>query len=339
MLLGLFLAFRATAQPVPRLELRGHVPAVIASLKTIGQVPATHRLQLAIGLPLRNEAALDELLQQLYDPSSTNFHHFLAPAEFTARFGPTEQDYQAVQNYARANGFVVTGTHANRVVLDVAAPAADVERAFEIKLHTYRHPTEARFFFAPDTEPSVPTNLPVADMWGLSDYALPTPLVRKADPAKISPLNYNGSGLNGAYRGGDFTNAYAPGTSLTGAGQIAAVAEFDSYYASDITNYESQSGYTNVPLQNILLDGVSGTPGYSGQANAVAEVSLDIELLIAMAPGLSKLVVYEGSSPYDVFNRIVTDNTPNRSVVPGLGITGRLILGIAMPSATLWIRS
>jgi hypothetical protein len=54
---------------------------------------------------------------------------------------------------------------------------------------------------------------------------------------------------------------------------------------------------------------VSGAPGYSGVANAVAEVSLDIELIIAMAPGLSKVLVYEGSNPYDVFNKIATDNS------------------------------
>src|ERR1019366_8637580 len=131
--------------------------------------------------------------------------------------------------------------------------------------------------FAPDVEPSVPANLPVADMWGLSDYGLPRPLAHKVDPLKISPLNYNGSGSGGAYQGGDFRNAYAPGTSLAGTGQIAAVAEFDGYYASDITSYESQCGYGNVPLQNVLLDSVSGTPGYSGAANAVAEVSLNIE--------------------------------------------------------------
>ena len=120
-------------------------------------------LSLTIGLPLRNEAALDELLRQLYDPGSTNFHKFLTPPEFTARFGPTEQDYQAVMKFAEANGLTVAGTHPNRVVLDVEGSASNIEQAFQITLRTYRHPTEARDFFAPDTEPSVPANLSVAD--------------------------------------------------------------------------------------------------------------------------------------------------------------------------------
>ena len=203
----------------------------------------------------------------------------------------------------------MTGRHGNRMVLDVEGSAANVEQAFQIKLGVYRHPAGTRDFFAPDTDPSVPTNLPVADMWGLTDYGLPQPLSHQVDPSKINPLNYNGSGPGGAYQGADFRNAYVPGAGLTGTGQIAAVAEFDGYYSSDITSYETQCGYPNVPLQNVLVNNVSGTPGYSGIANAVAEVSLDIELIIAMAPGLSKVVVYEGNNPYDVFNQIATDNT------------------------------
>ena len=291
-----------------RVMLYSHVPSAVAGLTLKGRLPATNNLRLAIGLPLRNQAALEELLQQIYDPQSTNFHKFLTPDEFTARFGPTEQDYQAVMRFAEANGLTVEGQHPNRVVLDVKGGVSNIEQALHVNLRTYRHPTEARDVFAPDAEPSVPAGLSVADIWGLTDYGLPRPLSHKADPLRIAPLNYNGSGPGGAYLGSDFRNAYVPGTSLTGAGQTAAVAEFDGYYASDIASYESQSGYPSVPLQNVLLDSVSGIPGYSGSANAVAEVSLDIELIIALAPGLSKLIVYEGSSPYDVINRIVTDN-------------------------------
>jgi len=291
-----------------RITLSGHVPTVAYQLAPKGRLPATNQVYLAIGLPLRNEAELDELLGQLYELSRTNFHKFLTPTEFAARFGPTEQDYQAVIRFAEANGLRVVGTHPNRVVLDVVGSVSSVERAFQVTLRTYRHPTGGRDFFAPDTEPSVPANLRVADMWGLTDYGPPKPLLRNVASSTTTPLNYNGSGPGGAYQGSDFRNAYASGANLTGTGQTAAVAEFDGYYPSDIANYEAQSGYPSVPLQNVLLDNVSGTPGYSGLANAVAEVSLDIELMIAMAPGLSKLIVYEGSSPYDVFARIATDN-------------------------------
>jgi subtilase family serine protease len=281
----------------------------VSALAANARFPATNVLSLAIGLPLQNQPALEELLRQLYDPASTNFHKFLTPPEFTTRFGPSQEDYEAVIHFVERNGLVVVRRHPNRVVLDVVGRAKNIEQAFQVRLHTYKHPTEAREFFAPDVEPSVPTNVPAKEIWGLSDYAKPRPLSHKMDPVRMAPLNYNGTGPSGSYQGRDFRNAYAPGTALAGSGQIAAVAEFDGYYANDITTYEAHCGYTNVPLQNVLLNNVTGTPGYSGVANAVAEVSLDIELIIAMAPGLSKVIVYEGSNPYSVFSQIATDNT------------------------------
>ncbi len=289
--------------------LTGVRPPVVAGLPPMGRLPSTNLLSLAIGLPLRNQTALVELLGQLYDPASTNFHKFLTSAEFTARFGPTEAEYEAVVQYVERNGLAVVGRHSNRVVLDVAGSVAGIEQAFQVALRTYRDPAEGREFFAPDVEPSVPANVPARDVWGLSDYARPRPLLRKMDPARLVGLNYNGTGPGGSYQGRDFRHAYVPGAALAGSGQVAAVVEFDGYYPSDIATYEANCGYSNVPLQNVLLNNVSGTPGYSGIANAVAEVSLDIELIIAMAPGLSKVMVYEGSNPYSVFNQIATDNT------------------------------
>ena len=291
-----------------RVELAGHVPPVVLGLVAKSPVPATNVLSLAIGLPLRNEDKLDEFIHQLYDPASTNFHKFLTPQDFAARFGPSEQDYETVKQFASSNGLSVVGTYSNRVVLDVRGPASAVERAFHITLSIYRHPTEARDFFAPDTEPSVPVNMPVNDMFGLSDYAKPHPMVHPAVKSKTSPLNQNGSGMKGSYQGADFRNAYIPGSSLTGSGQVVALFELDGYYPDDVTNYETDCGYTNVPVQNVLVDNVSGTPGYSGVAGAVVEVSLDIETAIAMAPGLAEVLVYEGNNPYDVYNQIASDN-------------------------------
>src|SRR5713101_4902342 len=86
------LAFAGSAKAERgRVRLRGQVPALVAGLKPTGRLSATNNLSIAIGLPLRNRAALDELLRQLYDPQSANFHKFLTPSEFAARFGPTEQ--------------------------------------------------------------------------------------------------------------------------------------------------------------------------------------------------------------------------------------------------------
>src|SRR4051812_39100977 len=81
------------ASPGKRM-LPGHMPAVMARLTPTGRLPGTNNLSLGFGLPLRNRATLDDLLRQIYDPRSANFHKFLTTPEFADRFGPTEEDYQ-----------------------------------------------------------------------------------------------------------------------------------------------------------------------------------------------------------------------------------------------------
>src|ERR1017187_10310015 len=273
-----------------RLILRGHVPAAVAQLTPKDRLAATNHLSLALGLPLRNENALDELIAQLYDPRSTNYHKYLTPAEFTARFGPTETDYQAVIQFAETNGLTVTGKHNNRVVLDVAGRVADIERAFQVTLRTYRHPTENRDFFASDADPSVAEALSVLHISGLDNYSLRRPMsvVRPlTTTAQVVPRG--GSGVSGSYMGNDFRAAYVPGVTLTGSGQSVALLQFDGYGSNDIASYISQAGLTNYPsLTNVSVNGGVPFPG-----NGALEVCLDIEMVVSMAPDVSKIIVYE----------------------------------------------
>jgi hypothetical protein len=59
----LLLLFTMRAQAAERQVLHGHVPAVVARLLPVGSLPGTNRLNLAIGLPLRNQETLTNLLQ------------------------------------------------------------------------------------------------------------------------------------------------------------------------------------------------------------------------------------------------------------------------------------
>src|SRR5580658_1967685 len=94
-LLLMFLVLTARAADGSFRQLSGHVPPVASRLAAKGFLPATNQLILAIGLPLHNKDALGELIRQLYDPQSTNYHKYLTPPEFAARFSPTMAEYQA----------------------------------------------------------------------------------------------------------------------------------------------------------------------------------------------------------------------------------------------------
>jgi subtilase family serine protease len=285
--------------------LRGHVPLIVKKLSPLGPLPSSTPLKLQIGLPLRNQSALNDLLQQLYDPSSPAFGRFLTPQEFTRRFGPGEEDYQSVIHFASAHGLRVTGLHPNRILLEVEGPAADIEKALHVHFRVYSHPTERRTFFAADADPSLDLDVPVLDIAGLDNYELPRPMsLRQTDRGpQATPLV--GSATDGAYLGADFRAAYAPGVTLTGAGQTVALLEFDGYYTNDIALYRSDAGLPSVPLQKVLLDGFSGNAGPYNE-----EVALDIEMVISMAPGLAKVIVYEGTlnSRNTLLNRMATDN-------------------------------
>lgn len=324
MSLGLLLAAgllsQANAAQAGRKKLSGHVPAAVSKLTALGVVPPTNQLHLAIGLPLHNQAALDSLLQQIYDPASPNYHHFLTSQEFDAQFGPTAADVQAVVEFARTNGLTVTRVHGNRMLVEVTGQASNIEGAFKVTLKEYKHPKENRNFFAPDQEPSVPASLPVLDVSGLSSYARPQPKLHYHPNTSQSPKI--GSGPFGTYMGYDFRAAYVPGTTLTGAGQKIALVQFDGYLASDIALYAQQAGLPSVSLTNILLNGFSGNPTGSG---GEVEVSLDIEMVISMAPGLDQVMVYEGDPfnfiPNAVLNQIAVDNAA-RQVSCSWGWTG-----------------
>jgi hypothetical protein len=290
-------------------QLHGQVPAAAAHLAPVDRLAGSKSLDLAIGLPLRNPEALANLLQELYDPASPNYHHFLTPEQFTGRFGPTEEDYQAVIAFAEANGLKVTGTHPNRLLVDVHGPVANIESALHVTLRVYQHPQEARTFYAPDVEPSLDLMVPVLRISGLNNYSLPRPRLQLPGLNNEPQATSNsGSGPNGGYMGSDFRAAYAPGVALNGAGQAVGLLQFDGYTASDITYYESQAGLPNVTLSNVLIDGASGNPSGGG---GEVEVSLDIEMAISMAPGLSRVIVYMAPNPSpweDLLNRMANDN-------------------------------
>jgi subtilase family serine protease len=331
-----WLGFSLPAQATPQV-LKGHVPTITKRLQSIGRLESSTRLDLAIGLPLRNREKLTNLLQELYEPSQANFRHYLTADQFASSFGPSQEDYQAVTDFAKSHGLIVERTHPNRALLDVSGSVADIERAFHIKMHVYQHPVEARTFFAPDVEPSLDLDAPVLAISGLDNYVRPRPQMKrlgKSYAPAVRPLGGGGSGgggggggsgSGGTYIGYDFRAAYAAGVSLDGTGQSLGLFELSGYDPDDITQYEGEADLPDVNLINILIDGFDGD---DTNIDYAIEVTGDIEMAIAMAPGLDNVLVYEGPTPLyeaplgtnyiqyatttaqinDVLNRMATDN-------------------------------
>ncbi len=286
-----------------RQVLSNHVPSAAKVARRLGPLSRTVRLSLAIGLPLRNQAELDSLLRDVADPASPQYRNYLTPEQFAEHFGPSPADYEGLIAFAESQGLSVTATHPNRTILDVSGDVASIEKAFQVDMFAWSD-TSRGTFFAPDREPSLDLRIPVLDITGLDNYIVPKPMNIQAKPlSERSPYAATGSGPGGLLLGSDYRAAYGPGVKLTGSGQSIGLFELDGFYAADVTANFKTAGLPAVPVQTVLLNGFNGSPG-SGNT----EVTLDIMMAAYMAPGASKIIVYEGANWNDVLNRMATDN-------------------------------
>ena len=306
------LLFTISGQAQQKTQLlHNHVRPVVANGQAapVGLLPATKRMNLAIMLPLRNQPELTSFLDRLYDAKSPDYRKFLSVTQFTEAYGPTAQDYQAVVDFAKANGFTVTATPSNRLLVDINGTVAQIESAFHVVMTVYQHPTESRTFYSPDREPSLALSVPVAHIAGLNDYSIPRPKLKRLAAGSRAHSNATGSGPDGAYRPSDMREAYYGPGSLTGTGQSVGLLEFDGYETADVTNDEGGVTYT-VPITNVLVDG-----GSAASDGDDGEQALDIAQAIGMAPGLTSVRVYIapgtssiGVGDVDIFNKMATDN-------------------------------
>lgn len=275
----------------------------------LGAASPQQHLKLAFQLPLRNQAELTQLLHDLYDPSSPSFHKYLSVSAFTERFGPTATDYKKVVAWAKQKGFSVTGTTPNRRLIAVEGSVETINRAFSVSVNNYRHPSQGRTFYSPDREPSaIDLTVPLLQVTGLTNYLLPHPMLLRGTRAFAT-----GSGPTGEYLPSDMRAAYYGKGPLTGTGQTIGILSFDGYLASDVRLYYSKTGMSSsVPIKNVLVAGFSGACTAVGSTtNSTCddgEQVLDIVNAIGMAPGITQILFYEGSSDTEILNQMATDN-------------------------------
>jgi len=305
-----FLTAPLLAQQRQALPTQAAAPAGAA---LIGRMPGTQILRLAISLPMRNKESLESLLQQLYDPGSPNYRRFLTVEEFAEEFGATPADYQRVIGFAQSNGMSVAHSYPDRLVVNVRGSVADIERAFQVKMQIYQHPTENRTFYAPDVEPTVEPGLPILTVDGLSTYSLPHPMLKHAVPEAGVQSDETGSGPGGQFLGSDMRAAYGGGTSLDGSGQAIGLIELGPYRLSDVQAYFTSLGQPlSVPIVNVLLDVNGVCAGAPPSGCDDGEEAIDIQQAIAMAPNASALIVYEaygsGSDALTAYTQAANDD-------------------------------
>src|SRR6202044_402833 len=101
------------------------------------------------------------------------------------------------------------------------------------------------------------------------------------------------------------------GTALTGSGQSLGLLEYYGTDLADLSTYYKNVGQTNnVPITLLSTDGTSKTC-LESQGCDDLEQTIDMTQGLGMAPGLSSLVVYIGSSDAAIFNAVATASPLN----------------------------
>jgi subtilase family serine protease len=298
----LFLMFAssipgALAEAQPGSVLTSHVREVTVNGQApfVGPLPAIQSLRLDIVLPMRNQAGLDSFLQEHYDPSSPYYRHFLSVEQFTERFGPSQEDYDAVIRFAKANSLRVAGGSRDAMDVQVKGSVAAIETAFHITMNLYHDPVQNRDFYAPDREPTVDLPFHLWHISGLDNYSIPRPEVVRRPPGMKPPAT-TGSCPEQSFCGSDMRAAYYEGTALTGKGQSIGLMEFAGFDIADVNTYYKNAGQKRTAaVKGISTDGTPLQCLYSKGCDDT-EQTLDITQALGMAPGATTVYMYVGST-------------------------------------------
>jgi subtilase family serine protease len=272
------------AEPQPFLTHHTRDAVVNGTAPLLGHLPQSQSMRFDVVLALRHQPELLNFLKDIYDPSSPNFRHYVTPAQFTERFGPSQQDYDAFIQFAKANGFTVTGGSLDSMDIQMKGTVGAVEHAFHVKINLYQHPTEDRTFYALDREPSVDLPFQLWHVTGLDNYDIPHTLYVHA-AKKANPLAQTGSCPDESFCGSDMRAAYYESTTLTGTGQNIGILEYAGEDLADLATYYENADQTEPYIPTLVsVDGFT-TTCLAKDGCDDTEQTLDMTQAMGMAPG------------------------------------------------------
>src|SRR6266550_4836912 len=103
------------------------------------------------------QSDLQQLLKQQQDPSSPNYHQWLAPEQYADRFGVSSSDVAKITDWLQSQGFVVSNTARSRAWITFSGTAEQARNAFHTEIHRYN--VNGKIHYANATNPSIPADL------------------------------------------------------------------------------------------------------------------------------------------------------------------------------------
>ncbi|HZS52951.1 MAG TPA: protease pro-enzyme activation domain-containing protein, partial [Bryobacteraceae bacterium] len=248
------------------------------------------RMLLVLTRGAAQEADLETLLKAQQSPLSPQYHQWLTPQEFGARFGAADEDIQAITNWLQTQGFTVNRVSNGKTIIEFAGTAGQIQRAFHTDIHKYV--VNGTEHWANASNPQIPAALAsvVAGVATLHNFTKQTQLTHSAQAFEAA-LSANGrpqfNSSSGSYAlsPGDYAIIYNLNpllrAGINGTGRTIAVVGRTNIHVSDITDFRSTFGLpANNP--NVIVNGVN--PRDLG-GDEEAEAVLDTTWAGATAPG------------------------------------------------------
>jgi subtilase family serine protease len=154
------------AAATPTVRLAGDVVSHLLTHRDLGPTSTSRQIQLDVTIARPNPAAEQAYYSALYTKGSADYHQFLTPAQFDARFGVAKSNFDAVRNYATAHGLTVASSTGSRDLVVLDGTVGQVERTFSVTLHNYR--VSGKTYYANTAGPLVPSGLGITGVVGLN---------------------------------------------------------------------------------------------------------------------------------------------------------------------------
>jgi subtilase family serine protease len=291
----------ALTQPIDEshlLTLAGNTRVEAIPPNDQGRVPdnmPVEHILLQLQHSAQQEESVNALIDELHDPNSANYHHWLTASEFGRRFGLAQQDLSTVAGWLQSHGFAVNATYANGMLMDFSGTAGQIREAFHTEIHNLV--VDGTPHIANMSDPQIPAALAPAIVGIVSLHNFwPHPMFN----ARANYTFTTNGTTDFAVVPGDLAMIYnlnplfKAGT--TGTGETVVVVEDSNLFkAADWTNFRKTFGldrFTSGKLTTVHPAPSTGKnncadPGVNGDSS---EATLDAEYASAVAPNAAILV-------------------------------------------------
>jgi subtilase family serine protease len=117
--------------------IAGSAAPWVAQTAVTGTVPSSQQLDFQVWLK-PNMASANSFADEVSTPGASNYRHYLTPAQYTAEFGPSAQQADAVVNWLKGQGFTNVTVDAQRQRVSAAGSATAVGSAFGTTMNFYQ---------------------------------------------------------------------------------------------------------------------------------------------------------------------------------------------------------